>query len=62
MEPEQLLEQLGKLVDKAENYVAATKLPTTSKTHLQGLTHGMVELRDDIKKLYFAAGGEDVWS
>jgi hypothetical protein len=62
MELEQLREQLGRLVDKADNYVAAALLPVSPETHVEGLSHGMAELRDDIKKLYFAAGGEDVWS
>jgi hypothetical protein len=62
MERDELIERLGKLVDTADNYVAASTLPVGPKTHLEGLKHGMVEVRDEIKKLYFAAGGEDVWS
>ena len=55
------IETIGQLVDKCENFVAATKLPAPPAMHVMGLRDGFKEMRDDLKELYFRLGGEDVW-
>lgn len=62
MERDELIERLGKMVDKAQQYVDAAKLPEPSKTRVDGLRRGLAELRDEARALYLAAGGVDVWS
>lgn len=66
---EQTLDVLGRAVDTAENYMeygthattpAMARLPEAIR--IDALSNGLKALRDTIKELYFALGGEDVWS
>lgn len=63
---EETLDVLGRLVDTAENFLfygddsgAFGRLAPSIR--IQALAHGIEELRDTIKQLYLAGGGEDVW-
>ena len=58
---EEYLERLGHLVDKAENYLALGRSNIPAIVLLDGLEQGIIELRDEIKGIYFDAGGDDVW-
>ena len=59
-----LLEDLGLLVDKAENYMALSELALPPFTEIDGLRQGVVELRDELRKLYEKQGGscEETWT
>jgi hypothetical protein len=59
---EEILEQLGLLIDMADNLLAATKLPFSPQIHLNGLINGLTELQKELREIYLTAGGEDVWS
>lgn len=57
------LETLGKLVDKAENYLAwKDNFAAPIQMKKQAYETGLADLRDELKKLYLDLGGEDVWS
>lgn len=56
------LEELGRIVDKASNYDAATKLPVSLHIHAQGMKAGLQELHSDLRSLYVAIAGEDPWA
>lgn len=55
------IEELGQLVDKCDNLLSATKLPFKPEAHVEGLTAGIAEMRQEILESYVALGGEDVW-
>lgn len=58
---EEQLERLGQLIDKVDNYLAAAKLPFPAQFHIDGLKHGMDEVRAEILAIYLEAGGENHW-
>ena len=62
MGTDELLERLGELVEKAERQAMAAKQRSSSKARFDALRSGLIEVRDDLKRLYLDAGGEDVWS
>jgi hypothetical protein len=59
---EEILERIGKLIDEVDNLLAATELPVSPQIHLNGLINGLTELQKELREIYLAAGGEDVWS
>lgn len=57
-----LRERLGRLIDKADNFLAASKLPVSDSIHAQGLKEGIEAIRTDLVALCLARGYEDDWS
>lgn len=55
------LEIIGRLADKADNFVHSTALPVDPAIHVEGLTGGMKEIRDELRKFYCDATGTDPW-
>lgn len=59
---DELLEQLGMLIDKADNYLALQEnhfLPPHAR--LDAAVKGLVDVRDEMLAFYLGNGGEDVW-
>jgi hypothetical protein len=48
---DEIREEIGLLVDKCENLLAATKLAVPPHIHVAGLTNGVQEIRDTLKGL-----------
>lgn len=61
LELEEILERLGQLVDKAENYLAMQVIPVPPTMLIDSLKTGLEDVRDEIKTLYFRLGGDNVW-
>ena len=57
MQDRELLEKIGKLVDKAENYMALSEMPLSYPLQIEGLKQGVAELRDCLRELYEDQGG-----
>lgn len=55
--PEQL-EQLAEIIQSCDNNLHATKLPVSPTIHVEGLTHGLRETRDQLLELHEAIAGE----
>ncbi len=54
------LDRIGRLADKADNYLSTSLLTILSPTtHVDGLTVGMREIRDEAQALYRELGGEE---
>lgn len=64
-DPVDVQECLGRLVDTLDNYAmyfvpgAFDAFPLAQR--FEALGHGIQAARDEVKRLYFALGGEDVW-
>ena len=54
------LEQLGSLIDKADNYLALVKI--SSVLHVDALQHGLTEIRTGMHDLYVAIAKDDPWA
>jgi hypothetical protein len=55
------LEQIGLLADKADNYHGASQLRLPPQMHVEQLSIGMKEIRDELREIHTAISGEDVW-
>ena len=57
------LDDLGRLSDKADNfYHAGALMPGLSaETHREALTNGMLDIRNELRRLYKEISGEDPW-
>ncbi len=54
------LDRLGRLADKASNYIAASRIPMLPLAiHIEGMVAGMEEIRDEAQALYRELGGEE---
>jgi hypothetical protein len=63
MNIDEILEELGQMVDEAENFIALAKNPHMNPVMLAASQKkGLEILRDRIKALYINMGGEDVWN
>ena len=59
---EEQLDKIGRLVDRCENYIAGTVLPLPPQMHVDGMKSGFESMRDELKELFFAGGGDkDTW-
>ena len=59
---EQQIKSLVQVVSKCENYLVTIENPyMTSETKAGVLQSGLKEIRDQIKRIYLEAGGENVW-
>lgn len=56
------LEELGRLVDQANNLAAASQLPVKPQIHIEGMRGGLLSIRDALQKLYIEISGDDPWS
>lgn len=54
-------EQIGKLADKADNFLAATNLPMPPEFHLKQLKVGLKEISDALKLIYQDVTGINPW-
>jgi hypothetical protein len=55
------LEQIGLLADKANNFTGAAQLPLPPKMHVEQLSIGMADIRDELRGLYQAITGDNPW-
>jgi hypothetical protein len=49
---DQLIEAMGLIRDKADNYLAAATLKVSSDIHIEGLLHGLKEIGEMSQKTY----------
>lgn len=56
------LEELGRLVDQANNLAAASQLPVRPEIHITGMRGGLVSISETLRKLYVEISGDDPWS
>jgi hypothetical protein len=56
------LEELGRLVDQANNLAAASQLPVRPGIHIKGLRGGLESIGEALRKLYVEISGDDHWS
>lgn len=50
------LESLGLLVDRMDNFAAASVLPLPAQMHADALSAGMAELRDELRDFLISKG------
>lgn len=55
------IEEIGELADKADNHVAASKLPMPAAIHVGCLVGGLEEIRDKLREYYVQQTGENPW-
>lgn len=55
------LDKIGKLVDTANNCIAATQLRVRPEIHVEGLRGGMQEIEQALRELYIEISGENPW-
>lgn len=53
------VEQIGRLADKADNYVAASHLPIQPAMHLRATREGLAEIAKELKEIYVAITGRN---
>lgn len=58
---ENKLEELGLLIDKADNYLALQKAPLPAPIQIDSLKTGLKEIREEILKIYLSLGGTNEW-
>jgi len=56
------LEEIGRLVDQADNLAAASQLPVKPQIHIEGMRGGLVSISETLRKLYIEISGDDPWS
>lgn len=52
------IERIGKLADKADNLLAAMKLPVSFQIHLEGLKGGLVDMSTELREIYQDVRGD----
>ena len=55
-------EQIGRLADTADNYLATLELPMTDAMKLDSLKTGMQELLESLREIYVEMTGENPWA
>ena len=55
------LEELGLLIDKADNYLALQGAPLPTEIQIDSLKTGLKEVREEILKIYLSLGGTNEW-
>lgn len=56
-----VMERIGQLSDKADNYHGASRLPFSPRIHLDALSGGMLEIRDELRAIFIEVTGENPW-
>lgn len=56
-----LAEAAGSAIDTCDNLLAALGLPLDAKIHLEGVTHGLREIRRKLHAAYVETLGDDPW-
>ena len=59
--PSGLLTAIGSLADKADNFVHAAQIPVPPAIHVEALSGGMTDIRDELRKLYVELSGDNPW-
>ena len=54
-------QDIGRLADTADNYLATLELPMPDAQKLDSLRTGMLEISKALKELYVAVVGENPW-
>jgi hypothetical protein len=58
----ELLDQLGALADRADNYWHASQLKVGENVHRAQLAAGMLNLRNELRTIYSSIAGENPWA
>ena len=60
---QELLDRLGSLADKADNFTFSVKLPgLPDSLHVEALAGGMEEIRDLLREIYVEESGANPWA
>lgn len=54
------LDRIGRLADKADNYLSALTIPLSASFHVTGLSAGMQEIKAEAQALYRELGGTEL--
>lgn len=57
-----VMDRIGELADKADNFYHGAQLPLPPQIHIMGLTAGMESLRDELRALFTDVTGENPWA
>lgn len=55
------VEEIGRLADTADNYIAATSLPLPASFHVEQLKAGLKDISARLKQIYVNVTGENPW-
>ena len=55
------VEVLGRMADKADNYLGMAELPLPDSMKIDGLIQGLAELSEELKALYTELSGNNPW-
>ena len=55
------LEKLGRLADKADNYLQWAYNPAPDSLKIDAMKTGLAELSEELKALYIELGGSNPW-
>ena len=58
---EEQIERIGQLIDTVDNHLAMQGNHMPDSIRAAAAKAGLSDIRDELKKIYFDAGGEDVW-
>jgi len=58
---EDQLDLIGRLSDKADNFLAASKMQLPDSMHLECMKGGMGDFKKDLRDLYIAISGKNPW-
>ena len=61
MTDEQLHDIVGRLADKADNFLHFNLLPLESRLRNDGLVSGLKEIRDELREAFIDRTGENPW-
>jgi hypothetical protein len=56
------IEAVGRLADRCDNLIAATRLPMSPQFHLYQLVDQLHVMARELKQLYRDVSGEDAWA
>ena len=55
------MEELGKIADRVESLLCASRLPLPPGVHLQALQESLESLIQDLRRIYIDETGENPW-
>ena len=57
-----VMERLGQLADKADNFCHAAQIPLSPRIHITALRGGMEDIRDELRAIFREVTGDDPWA
>lgn len=57
-----VMDRIGRLADKADNFAHAGTLPLPARVHAEALRLGMEDIREELRAIFTDVTGENPWS